>query len=96
MDDMHHGGYVRWDAVATGMLWSAVAAFIGAAWIICLSSPDRWRLAGMLAATACATSAFAATLHVRTYIVRLCRVVRVATDLEPGGVSEPGELRPLR
>lgn len=95
---MSNGGYVSWESVVTGLLWGAVIVLLGSAWVLMIADPTEWRFAGLFAASACALSAFAATLHVRTYISRLCNVVRVTNHLEPGGLADddPTEIRPLR
>lgn len=74
----------KWN-VAAGVAWAAVVGFIVAAWAVFLGG-ENWPLAGMLAFSACATSAAAAVLHVRGYFVRLCRVVRLTNGL---GQDEP-------
>lgn len=74
--------YIIKGSVITGLVWLAVAALIGGAWSVMLVDPERWRIAGMLAATACATSAAAAALQVRCYAARIVALVRVGAGLD--------------
>ncbi len=87
MDD----GSVSKGGVRAGALWVVVAALLIAAWVVILAADDYWTIAGMLAATSCATSALAATLHIKTYMCRLSRLVRLSADLE-----RPAELHSMR
>lgn len=82
--------------VIAGALWAVVAGLLLAAWTVALVWSDHWRVAGMLAATGCATSALAATLHIKTYACRVSRLIRVANGLEVGDVSGRCTVRPLR
>lgn len=84
----------KWN-VAAGVLWASVVGLMVAAWAVMFAAGD-WKMAGMLAATACATGGAAAVLHVRGYFVRLCRVIRVSQGL-PGPVEDRSNgPRPLR
>lgn len=67
--------------VFAAAVWAGVAALLVAGWAIVLFNEEQWRVAGMLAASACAGSALAATFHVRAYCVRLCNLIRVANGL---------------
>jgi hypothetical protein len=69
-------------AIAT-VLWLTVGALIAAGWGIVIFAPHRWLVAGMLAATGCALSPLAATLHVRIFQVRTCGLIRAASGLAP-------------
>lgn len=59
---------------ATGAAWAVVVLLMVTAWIVMLLS-DHWRVAGMLAASSCASSAFAATMQIRCYAVRTSRLI---------------------
>lgn len=76
------------DKLATRLAWALVVGLLFAAWWIALLLPEQWVVAGMLAATACASSAMAATLQIRCYMVRTCNLVRTLSETEGrGGVQ---------
>lgn len=78
---VHEDGLIsKWN-VAAGTLWTAVVGLMAASWMVFLLG-DQWKVAGMLAATACATGGAAAVLHVRGYFVRLSRMIRLTRDGE--------------
>ena len=74
--------FISKTVVAAFVLWAAVFALIAAAWIAMGVDPGMWRFAGLLAATACATSAGAATLHIKTYSLRTCNLIRATAGLD--------------
>ena len=69
-------------SVVAGAAWLVVAGLLAAAWLVMLLSPSRG-VALLLAATACASSAVAAVLQMRTYVVRICVVIRSTANLAP-------------
>ncbi len=66
--------------------WGVVVVLLVAAWVVILMT-EAWLVGGMLAATGCATSALAAALMVRCYMVRTCNMIRVFN--QAGGTQEP-------
>lgn len=58
--------------------WTVVAGLLMAAWIVMLLDPGDWRLAVLLLETACVGSAVACVLHVRSYVIRVCAVIRAS------------------
>lgn len=83
--------YVNKGQVTANVVWSGVAGLILAAWAVVLLAPGHLMIGGMLAATSCALSAFAAVLHIRCYVVRLAGLVRATGSLE-----RPESPRPVR
>lgn len=80
--------YVNKGRVTANVVWAGVAALIVVAWGVVLFAPEHPRIGGMVAATACALSAFAAVMHIRCYVVRLACLVRASSSLErPEGPS---------
>lgn len=75
--------------------WVTTLVFILAAWVVMLFAEDQWKLAFLLGGTGCAMSAVAATLHIRSFIVRICSLVRATNGLS---VDEgvPRGVRPIR
>lgn len=61
--------------VIAGGLWVTVISLLVAAWVTVIWGPPV--IAGMLAATACATSAVAAVAQIRCYSLTVCRNIRV-------------------
>lgn len=82
MDD---GGYVSRIGIAAGMLWATVVGLLMAAWAVATWSQENWLLAGMLAATGCATSAMAATLQIKTYACKMSRLIRATASVRSTG-----------
>lgn len=75
------------------MAWAVVVGLMATGWSLILWS-DHLAWGGMFAAMSCATSALAATLQIRCYVVRMMCVVRATSSLEPvGGFNGP---RPVR
>lgn len=87
---MDNGGYVSKTGIAAGALWATVLALMVAAWVVILFADSHWTVAGMLAASGCALSALAATLHIKTYACRLSQLVRATVG------ANGGDLRSLR
>lgn len=81
--------YVNKGQVTANAVWSVVAGLIAAAWAVVLMAPDHLVIGGMLAATACALSAFAAVLHIRCYVVRLAGLVRATSSIQNDGGPRP-------
>lgn len=81
---------LSYGAITTAALWLwVVMALMGAwtAWLV-----GRHEFAVMLGFTACASSAVAATAHIRCYAARVCRLIRVM-----GGLNSPdAEVRPFQ
>ena len=89
---MNNGGYVSKAALVVVSLWGLVLALVLAAWAVAMMNPDAWSVAAVLAMTGCATSALAATLHIRLFATRICRLIRATSGLDG---PEPSELRAL-
>lgn len=83
--------YVNKGRVTANAMWAVVVGLMSVGWGVMLLAPDYWKIGGMFAATSCATSAIAATLHIRCYAVRLAALVRGVSGIQP----EEGP-RPLR
>lgn len=68
-------------AIVAACIWAWVVLLLCAAWA-------SWLLGGphnlpiLLGLTACASSAAAATAHIRCYSVRLCTLIRVTGGLQ--------------
>lgn len=84
--------------IIAGTLWAGVAGLMLSGWIVVLvTGHEAWHIAGMLAASACALSALAATIHIKIYACRISRLIRVTGGLErDDGCGSSVELRPLR
>lgn len=74
--------YVDKGRVKANVGWTAVVAMMAVGWAVILLAPDHWKVGGMFAASSCATSALAAVLHIRCYIVRLACLVRATGAVE--------------
>lgn len=59
--------------------WALTGALVAAAWLVAITDPGDWWLSVMLAVTGLALSAVAATLHIRSFMVRVCSLVRAAS-----------------
>lgn len=86
-----HDEYVSKEKVAANVMWAVVVGLMVTAWGVMLLT-SHWRIAGMFAATSCATSAYAAVLHLRCYAVRLAGLVRASSTVKPEGAP----LSPVR
>ena len=93
LTNVMNDGYVSKCALGAAVLWVLVAGLITAAWVVALSVPHHWVVAGMLATTACALSALAAVVHIRLFVGRVIRLIRACNGLES---SPSADLRPLR
>ena len=71
------------DRFVCRVTWTVVLGLLVGAWVVALRDGDDWLIAGLMAATGCATSAVAATLQIRQYVVRTCTLVRAL-----GGAAE--------
>lgn len=58
--------------------WVATLVLLTSAWIVMLI-PDDIRLAFLLGGSGCMMSAVAATLHIRSFMVRVCSLIRAAS-----------------
>lgn len=67
-------------AVISWILWAAVITAMGAAWIVWIVG--FWHAAVMLGLLGCATSAAAATAHIRRYSIRVCALIRRLYDMD--------------
>lgn len=83
--------YVSKEKMNAGIAWAIVVGLMTVAWGVMLLAPGHWQIAGMFAATACATSAYAAVLHLRCYAVRIAGLVRAM-----GSVQSEDRPRPVR
>lgn len=81
--------YVNKNKVVAYAVWAAVVAIMALAWVVIAFGEPKF--AGMLAASSCALSALAATLHIRCYMTRLACLVRA-----PSGFESPSGPRPVR
>lgn len=72
--------------------WLAMAVFISAGWIVMVVNHRMWWLSVLLGITGLSLSAVAATLHIRSFMVRVCALVRAASDRE---LPRDGGLRPV-
>lgn len=75
----------RWSSwtLAAAVAWAMVAVLMAGAWLVwVMGGPDAHHPAMLLATSGCATSAVAATLQIRTFASRICRLVRVTGGLE--------------
>lgn len=59
--------------------WAVVLALIVSAWAVMVVGVHEWRIAFLLGGSGCAMSAVAATLHIRSFMVRVCSLVRAAS-----------------
>lgn len=70
---------VETSKLITALLWTLVSLLGLAAWVTwAAGTEDVWM---MLAFTACATSAVAATSQIRCYTLRVCGMLRAKQDL---------------
>ena len=74
------------------LCWACVLAFMTAAWMVAAFDPRGWHVAALLALSGCATSAAAATLHIRSFMVRLSSLVRATSFRQ----FDAHGLRPVR
>lgn len=85
--------YVNKGKVLTVAAWGVVVGLMAVAWVFILAT-SHWRVGGMFAAMACASSAFAATMQIRCYAVRMMCLIRATARLgQVGGIDRP---RPVR
>lgn len=61
------------------LAWATMFGLFLAGAIVMLVAEAHWRVAGILLIAALATSAVAATLHIRSFMVRVCALVRAAS-----------------
>lgn len=88
-------GYFLRCRVYAAAAWILALVLMIAGWIVLLFDPDDWRIAGGLGVTGCAVVGVAATLQVRSFHVRVCALIRVASGLGQRSESDVG-LRPIR
>lgn len=86
-----HDSSISVSKVITAALWAWVVMVLLAAWTAWLFGHHE--LAAMLGLTACASSAAAATAHIRCYMVRTCGLLRAVSDHEGAPTIQ---LRPMR
>ena len=68
--------------VMAAVAWAMTALVLFMAWCYwALGSADNIHFAILIAETACVLSALAAVLHIRCYAARICRLIRVTSDL---------------
>lgn len=83
-----HDSSISASKVVTAALWAWVAGLFIGAWVTwAVSDHDVWM---MLALTGCASSALAATAHIRSFSLQICALVRVIGGLECADRSEDG------
>lgn len=91
-----HEGFVGRTTVIAICLWVLVAGLMLAAWlVITLAGGDSWKIGGMLAASACATSAIAAAFQIRVYMLRTCALIRAIGTAASTALGS-AEVRPIR
>lgn len=73
-----HEDYFLSCKVFAMVAWAIVGALLTASWLVMLFDADEWQLPVMLIGSACVSSAVAAVLHIRSYVVRLCAVIRAS------------------
>lgn len=81
--------YLNKNKVVAYVAWSTVVGLMALAWVVLIVWDAKY--AAMLAATSCATSAFAATLHIRCYMTRIACLLRA-----PSGFESPAGPRAVR
>lgn len=82
-------GVIDVSKVIAGCLWVWALCLLAAAWIVAWQGPSL--VAGLLAATACASSAVAATAQIRVYSMAVCRQLRVMrADIDRVRAESPG------
>ncbi len=64
------------------LAWTVVAGLMAGAWGVILIAPEHWKIAGLLATSACVTSAVAATLSIKIYAARQCALIRALSGLD--------------
>lgn len=70
--------------------WILAAVLIAAAWIMLLVDENDWRVAAGLGQSACAVTAVAVTLHVRSFMVRVSDLIRATRSAEGHEAAESG------
>lgn len=83
-------------AVAVVALWFATVALLAGAWAVTLLSPERWLVAGMLAATSCLSSTIAVVVHAGRYTQRVVGLVRATSGLSTPELEQPPRLRAVQ
>lgn len=61
--------------------WVATGLLLAVAWVSWMVGGEPY-VAILVAETACVGSAVAAVAHIRVYVARLCRVIRVGSGLQ--------------
>ena len=74
-------GYVSRTAIAAAVAWLVVGAFMAGAWLLATLGAEMCYVV-LMATTGCASSAVAATLHIKTYMARLGRLARALSGVE--------------
>ena len=75
-----HEPFVSLAKVVAYTMWALVILLTLSAWLVWAMNPDGpWVL---LATTACASSAIAATAQMRLYCSRVCRLLRQGFDMD--------------
>lgn len=74
--------YVSKEKMHASVAWAVVVGLMAIGWSVMLATPEYWKVAGMFAATSCATSAYAAVLHLRCYAVRIAGLVRAINSVQ--------------
>lgn len=75
-------GYFLKCRVYAAAAWAVCGLLILSGWAVLFYNEDHWKGAGALFATGCAVSALAATLQVRSFMVRIAALIRHANGLE--------------
>ena len=79
--------YVSSTKLGMILAWTAVGALMAGAWGVILVTPEHWKMAGLLATSACVTSAVAATLSIKIYAARQCALIRALSGLDGGDAA---------
>lgn len=70
--------------------WAITALVLIASWVLAFVQPLGRNYAGVMACTGCAMCGIAVTLQVRSFIVRVCALIRAAATSNRPEVREKG------
>ena len=77
---MEHMRTVSTNSVVAACGWAATAGLLLTAGAVMLTG--HWKVAILIAETACCTSAWAAVRHLRCYAAEICRKIQQAHELD--------------
>lgn len=84
--------YVSKSALAAMVLWGAAVSLMTAGWVVALATPVRWQIGVLLVATSLLVAGFAIVIHIKVFMARICRLIRVTSGFE----TEAPQLRSVR